>query len=138
MGEVTQPGGPKYLRSIQRKAQSQQEQNDGRNALQITKDEQIRYAQRRIRIVGKQLHINDMTIERGCDLFGYMRDKMQKMQKMDGTICACLIAALRENLGQSTLRKEIKLIESEVELKYINKRIGFIDADTKDFSSCFV
>ena len=77
---MTQPGGPKYLISIQRKAQSQQEQNDGRNALQITKDEQIRYAQRRIRIVGKQLHINDMTIQRGCDLFGY-RDALQKMQK---------------------------------------------------------
>ena len=60
------------------------------------------------------------------------------MQKMDGTICACLIAALRENLGQSTLRKEIKLIESEVELKYINKQNWFsLMQDTKDFSSCF-
>ena len=79
MSETT-PGGPLYLRGIQRRAQNQQQKNSGDQASEATKEEQRRKAERKIRAVGKQLQLNDITVQRACDCFGYFRDALKKMQ----------------------------------------------------------
>ena len=48
MSETT-PGGPLYLRGIQRRAQNQQQKNSGDQASEATKEEQRRKAERKIR-----------------------------------------------------------------------------------------
>ena len=142
MSETT-PGGPLYLRGIQRRAQNQQQKNSGDQASEATKEEQRRKAERKIRAVGKQLQLNDITIQRACDCFGYFRDALKKMQRPEGVLGACLALAVRENLGAVaadgiTEPKIIEQIESDIELKYIEKRKWFTMIKNKfDFSYSF-
>ena len=142
MSETT-PGGPLYLRGIQRRAQNQQQKNSGDQASKATKEEQRRKAERKIRAVGKQLQLNDITIQRACDCFGYFRDALKKMQRPEGVLGACLALAVRENLGAVaadgiTEPKVIEQIESDIELKYIEKRKWFTMIKNKfDFSYSF-